>query len=70
MINWAGVASVILFYILILAVGMWASRKQSGVEGVDQEVKYDSVLNYTIQLAFLFDDTSNINDNAVPIIIF
>ena len=38
MINIAGVISVILFYILILAVGMWASRKQSGVEGVDQEV--------------------------------
>ena len=38
MINIAGVVSVILFYILILGVGMWASRKQSGVEGVDQEV--------------------------------
>ena len=38
MINIAGVVSVILFYMLILGVGMWASRKQSGVEGVDQEV--------------------------------
>ena len=53
MINWAGVASVILFYILILAVGMWASRKQSGVEGVDQEVRYYSALNLMIQLVFL-----------------
>ena len=38
MINIAGVISVILFYLLILGVGMWASRKQSGVEGIDQEV--------------------------------
>ena len=41
MINIAGIISVILFYILILAVGVWASRKQSGVEGVDQEVVFD-----------------------------
>jgi hypothetical protein len=37
MINIVGVISVIIFYILILAVGMWAARKNSGVEG-DQEV--------------------------------
>ena len=43
MINIAGVISVILFYILILAVGMWASRKQSGVEGVDQEVIHAAI---------------------------
>ena len=59
MINWAGVASVILFYILILAVGMWASRKQSGVEGVDQEVRYYSVLNLIIQLVFIYDSLKN-----------
>ena len=44
MINIAGVISVILFYILILGVGMWASRKQSGVEGVDQEVIHVLIL--------------------------
>jgi hypothetical protein len=38
MINVVGVVSVVIFYILILAVGMWAARKNSGVEG-DQEVK-------------------------------
>ena len=39
MINILGVVSVVIFYILILAVGMWAARKNSGVEG-DQEVNY------------------------------
>ena len=38
MINVVGVVSVVIFYILILAVGMWAARKNSGIEG-DQEVK-------------------------------
>ena len=37
MINILGVVSVVIFYILILAVGMWAARKNSGIEG-DQEV--------------------------------
>ncbi|XP_059097142.1 high-affinity choline transporter 1-like [Tigriopus californicus] len=36
MINIEGIVSVVLFYILILAVGMWAARKNSGGEG-DQE---------------------------------
>ena len=36
MINWTGIASIVLFYILILAVGMWAARKNTG--GGDQEV--------------------------------
>ena len=39
MINIVGVISVIIFYLLILAVGMWAARKNSGIEG-DQEVFY------------------------------
>ena len=38
MINFVGIASVILFYLLILAVGMWAARKNTG--GGDQEVSY------------------------------
>ncbi len=37
MINVAGVLSVVVFYILILAVGMWAARKNTG--GADQEVR-------------------------------
>jgi len=50
MINIVGVVSVIIFYILILAVGMWAARKNSGVEG-DQEAKITNekivkILNY------------------------
>ena len=37
-INYTGIASVILFYLLILAVGMWAARKKSGGADIDQEV--------------------------------
>jgi hypothetical protein len=36
MINVTGIASVVVFYILILAVGMWAARKNQG--GENQEV--------------------------------
>lgn len=38
MINFAGIASVVLFYLLILGVGMWAARKNTG--GGDQEVSH------------------------------
>ena len=41
MINFAGIASVVLFYLLILAVGMWAARKNTG--GGDQEVINESI---------------------------
>ena len=37
-INMTGLASVILFYLLILGVGMWAAQKKSNVEGVSEEV--------------------------------
>lgn len=36
-INMTGLASVILFYLLILGVGMWAAQKKSNVEGVSEE---------------------------------
>lgn len=35
MINLAGVVSIVLFYLLILAVGIWAGRKKE--EGNDSE---------------------------------
>ena len=37
-INVSGLCSIILFYLLILGVGMWAARKKSDVEGVSEEV--------------------------------
>ncbi|XP_053209705.1 high-affinity choline transporter 1-like [Panonychus citri] len=39
-VNLAGVFSVVIFYILILAVGIWAGRKKSpdGVETETEEV--------------------------------
>ena len=49
MINIVGVVSVVIFYLLILAVGMWAARKNSGIEG-DQEVR-QSFLNYMFNIA-------------------
>jgi len=36
-INMTGLASVILFYLLILGVGMWAAQKKSDVEGISEE---------------------------------
>ena len=39
MFNVAGVISVIVFYILILVIGIWASRKQSSAKDVNKEVK-------------------------------
>ena len=40
-INVSGLCSIILFYLLILGVGMWAARKKSDVEGVSEEVELD-----------------------------
>ena len=37
-INISGLCSIILFYLLILGVGMWAARKKSDVEGTTEEV--------------------------------
>jgi len=36
-INVSGLCSIIVFYLLILGVGMWAARKKSNVEGVSEE---------------------------------
>ena len=37
MINIAGIVSVVVFYLLILGVGIWAARKKQG--GAVQEVR-------------------------------
>ena len=50
MFNIAGVISVIVFYILILAIGIWASRKQSSAKDVDKEVK--TVTNFHVKNDF------------------
>ena len=39
-INLTGLCSIIVFYLLILGVGMWAARKKSSVEGVSEEVGF------------------------------
>lgn len=38
MFNIAGVISIILFYILILAVGIWAGRKKESGNDSEEEV--------------------------------
>lgn len=38
MINIAGVASIVLFYLLILAVGIWAGRKKQAGNDSEEEV--------------------------------
>ena len=37
-IDLLGLLSVIIFYFVILGVGMWAAQKKSNVEGVSEEV--------------------------------
>ena len=37
-IDLMGLLSVIIFYFVILGVGMWAAQKKSNVEGVSEEV--------------------------------
>ena len=37
-INYLGIFSIIVFYLLILGVGMWAASKKAGDE-MDQEVR-------------------------------
>ena len=49
MINIAGIISVIIFYLLILGVGLWAARKNEGVEGdQEEEVSLDLVYVYSL----------------------
>lgn len=38
MINVAGVVSIVLFYILILAVGIWAAKKKESGNDSEEEV--------------------------------
>jgi len=38
MINIAGIISIVLFYILILAVGLWAARKKQAGDDSEEEV--------------------------------
>ena len=38
MINFAGLVSIILFYVLILAVGIWAARKKETGNDSEEEV--------------------------------
>ena len=38
-VNWLGILSIVIFYFLILGVGIWAARKKGG-DGIDQEVTH------------------------------
>jgi Na+/proline symporter len=38
MINIAGIISIVIFYILILAVGLWAARKKQSGDDSEEEV--------------------------------
>jgi hypothetical protein len=42
-IDLIGLLSVVIFYLLILGVGMWAAGKKSHVEGVSEEVSTNSL---------------------------
>ena len=34
-VNWGGIVSIIIFYIIILVIGLWASRKSKGDKDPD-----------------------------------
>ena len=41
-INWLGIGSIVVFYLLILGVGMWAAAKKGG-DDLDQEVCFPNL---------------------------
>ena len=51
-INWLGIGSIIVFYLLILGVGMWAAAKKGG-DDLDQEVSFPN-------LVFLYRNCSDL----------
>ena len=58
MINWTGIISVVLFYILILAEGLWAARKNTG--GADQEVR----MRNNVVSAFCDENEANLGQES------
>ena len=46
-INWLGILSIVVFYLLILGVGMWAASKKGG-DDLDQEVSKFLNCNFLI----------------------
>ncbi len=63
MINFAGIASVILFYMLILGVGMWAARKKPGGDDVNEEVRAERFPTINGQLVCSLFMHSKATDN-------
>jgi hypothetical protein len=48
-INWLGICSIVVFYLLILGVGMWAAAKKGG-DDMDQEVCFPNYVLYPLLL--------------------
>ena len=48
-INWLGIGSIVVFYLLILGVGMWAAAKKGG-DDLDQEVCFPNKVFYPFNL--------------------
>ena len=51
MINILGIFSIVVFYLLILGVGMWAASKKGGDE-MDQEVRKFSNIDFQFPKVF------------------
>lgn len=62
MINLAGVVSIVLFYLLILAVGIWAGRKKE--EGNDSEEEVMLAGRSIGLFVGIFTMTGNFNCNS------
>ena len=52
-IDLLGLLSVVIFYLIILGVGMWAAGKKSNVEGVSEEVRYTRTINTEAKAKFV-----------------
>ena len=45
-INWGGVAGTVFFYVVIFAIGIWASRKTKGASSAERVMLADRQLGW------------------------
>ena len=69
-IDLMGLLSVIIFYFLILGVGMWAAQKKSNVEGVSEEVGGFSIFIFVCLYDILFFFHKTISTKLIYLYLF
>ena len=56
-VHWGGVAGMIFFYLLILAIGLWASRRNRGSSDTERIMVADRDFGWFIGLFTLIGDS-------------